>query len=185
VKYIIYRRREKAYAQTDSPGGSTGLVAKSVDIYETVLLRLSQHIRQHLAKSRPTSQPPLPRRRDSTADAEEEEELVTVTTTPAVTSSPVTSSPVTSSLVTSSSSSGTVRRRAEHVAASTEPATTAAHQSADVAGTSDGPGENVNDVDDYDTADSEEDEECVCDYDESTQPRFLPSTQFSLYLSHN
>jgi len=78
-----------------------------------------------------------------------------------------------------------VRRRAEHVAASTEPATTTAHQSADVAVTSDGPGENVNDVDDYDTADSEEDEECVCDYDESTQPRFLPSTQFSLYLSHN
>jgi len=160
-------------------------VAKSVDIYETVSLRLSQHIRQHLAKSRPTSQPPLPRRRDSTTDAEEEEELVTVTTTRAVTSSPVTSSPVTSSPVTSSSSSGTVRRRAEHVAASTEPATTTAHQSADVAGTSDGPGENVNDVDDYDTADSEEDEECVCDYDESTQPRFLPSNQFSLYRSHN
>jgi len=156
-------------------------VAKSVDIYETVSLRLSQHIRQHLAKSRPTSQPSLPRRRDSTTDAEEEEEeLVTVTTTRAVTSSPVTSS-----LVTSSSSSGTVRRRAEHVASSTEPATTTAHQSADVAGTSDGPGENVNDVDDYDTADSEEDEECVCDYDESTQPRFLPSTKFSLYLSHN
>ena len=185
MKYITYRRREKAYTQTDSPGGSTGLVAKSVDIYETVSLRLSQHIRQHLAKSRPTSQPPLPRRRDSTTDGEEEEELVTVTTTRAVTSSPVTSSPVTSSLVTSSSSSGTVRRRAEHVAASTEPATTTAHQSADVAGTSDGPGENVNDVDDYDTADSEEDEECVCDYDESTQPRFLPSTQFSLYLCHN